>query len=371
MFTLRLAAELGKKHDVILYRFYKDVADQEVIKKHSQNFRLAWPEITFDKLWQKIDRALRLLKIDFSFRKIFVKRSLRQIIQENRIEVIHSNQFKVDYVTAQVRAQEAFVITLHGDYLTFDALKDSPRGILNFNKKLHYIASRKPAFAFISDPLLEFFKVQNITTPPFTKIYNGYFGSFSETIKPDHNSFTFGLVARGIKEKGWQIAIDAFLKLEQQFPQAKLLLVGDSDYLQELKIQYAKNDRIHFAGYTANPLDWIAKMNVGLLPSYYSSESLPTTVIEYLYCGIPVIASDVGEVRNMITTPAGLAGQIMTINQNDSDAEQLSLLMKGYITDQELHKTHQQRAKTAFQEFDMQQCARSYEQLYQAEVAKS
>lgn len=371
MFALRLASELGKTHDVILLRLYEDAADQALIANYPQTFNLAWPAVPLDKIWRKIDRALRLAGIDFSFRDLLVKRSLKKILQEHQTEVIHSNQLKVDYLTAQVRTTQGFVITLHGDYATFGNLKDSTRSILNFSDKLHLILLKKPAVAYISDAQLEFFKSKNITVPKLTKIYNGYFGTIPKTVKPDDTSFTFGMVARGIKEKGWQITIDAFLMMQRQFPHIKLLLVGDSDYLQALKTQYSGNDRIIFAGYSAQPLEWIAKMNVGLLPSYYSSESLPTSVIEYLYCGIPVVASDAGEIRNMISTPGGLAGQTLKINQNDSDAERLSLLMKNYLTDPELYLAHQQRANKAFEKFDMQQCVKTYEQVYQAEVIKS
>jgi L-malate glycosyltransferase len=364
LFVLRLASRLGKKHEVIFYRLYKDAVNQEMLNAYPKNFTLEWPEVPFDFFIQKTDRLLRLLRIDFSIRAQFVKHSIRKILRERKIEVVHSNQFKVDHILAQTISDQAFVITLHGDYKTFDNLQTS-RGALNFSNKLKSIMGKHPAFAFISDEQQQYMLAKNpAATLSLTKIYNGYYGEAHPQQKANAD-FTFGMVARGIKEKGWQIAIDAFLKVQQSFPQTKLILVGDSDYIKELKSIYGNNSRIEFAGYSSTPLEFIEIFDVGLLPSYYSSESLPTTVIEYLYCGVPVIASNVGEISKMIATPSGLSGQIMDIQENNSDADRLSLLMESYLKNPELYQRHQQLTKAAFEKFNMDRCVEAYEKLYQ------
>jgi L-malate glycosyltransferase len=281
MFALRLAAALSQNHEVVLLRFYKEAADQAWIDKYPASFTHAWPEIRFDKFWRRMDRVLRLLNIDFSFRERKVKRSLNNLIANFRPDVIHSNQIKVDYIMAQVKTSQAFVITLHGDYKTFDELKDPTRRILNFNSKLNLIESKKPAFAYLSETQREYLTLKGIGSNRLVKIYNGYFADAPQA-KKDNSVFTFGMIARGIPEKGWQIAIDAFITVHQQFPDTQLLLIGDSPYMQTLKTAYENEPAIRFVGQSSDPLHWISQMHVGLLPSYYSSESLPTSVIEYL-----------------------------------------------------------------------------------------
>src|SRR6185437_13149544 len=88
--------------------------------------------------------------------------------------------------------------------------------------------------------------------------------------------------------------------LQLNTEKAHLVLVGESTYLQTLKNNFAQHQTIHFIGESKNPLEWVNIFDVGLLPSTYASESLPTVVIEYLCCNKPVIASDAGEIVNMI-----------------------------------------------------------------------
>lgn len=368
MFVLRLASALSARHEVVLFRVYPEAVDQALVARHPGSFRHAWPEIPLDMLWRKLDRVIRLASIDFSFREAWAKRSLKRLINEVKPDVIHSNQVKVDHLMARVVHDEAFVITLHGDYKTFDELTVKSRRILNFNKKLRQIALKKPAFVYISETQRTYIESKNLGSVTLTKIYNGY---PKLDILPNTGAvFTFGMIARGVKEKGWQIAIDAFLNVHEQFPQTRLLLAGDSAYLQELRSTYASNPAIAFAGQVSDPMPWIAQLHVGLLPSYYPSESLPTSVMEYLLAGIPVIASNAGEIEHMIATPEGPAGKTFRIQQNGSDAETLAREMKKYLTDSQLYQQHCARAREAFKKFDMQTCVEGYEKLYRTELSK-
>ena len=368
MFVLRLASALSARHEVVLFRVYPEAIDQALVARHLGAFQHAWPDIPFDKLLRKIDRVFRLASIDFSFRELWTRRSLRRLINTFKPDVIHSNQIKVDYLMARVVQHEAFVVTLHGDYKTFDELKDDSRRILNFESKLKFITSKNPAFVYISRTQRVYIESKNLGATSLTKIYNGYPDLTVHSNKSD--VFTFGMIARGIKEKGWQIAIDAFLKVHEQFPQTQLLLAGDSEYMQELQSRYSSYPNIRFAGQVADPLAWISQLHVGLLPSYYSSESLPTSVIEYLLAGSPVLASNAGEIEQMISTPEGSAGKTFRIHQNNSDAEALAVEMKKYLADNHQYQQHCERAHAAFKKFDMQTCVEAYENLYRTELSK-
>jgi L-malate glycosyltransferase len=368
MFVLRLASALSARHEVVLFRIYPEAVNEVLVARHPGPFKHAWPKIPLDSLWRKVDRVIRLASLDFSFREWWVKRALRRLISTFKPDAIHSNQVKVDYVMAQVVQHEAFVITLHGDYKTFDELNDRPRRILNFNEKLKVIASKNPAFVYLADSQRKHLDSKNLfAVAKFNKIYNGYF-NVPPTSHHKGAFFTFGMIARGIREKGWQIAIDAFLQVHKQYPHARLMLAGDSAFMQELQSRYSAQPDIHFVGHVAEPLAWISQLHVGLLPSYYSSESLPTSVIEYLLAGIPVIASNAGEIANMINTTGGSAGKTITIAQNNKDADLLAQEMRQYLTDSDLYKKHCAFAKEAFKKFDMQTCVEAYENLYRSEL---
>ena len=205
------------------------------------------------------------------------------------------------------------------------------------------------------------------------KIYNGFDGQFSAE-KPTHTraalgipaeARVFGMVARGIPEKGWGHAVNSFLALEAAHPELHLVLVGESDYLTELRRQHP-HPRLHFTGFSRNPIDWVDIFDVGLLPTYFHAESLPNSIAEYLSCGKPVIASRIGEVPAMLASDAGLAGVLLEqANWQLTDPAQLTEAMRAYLTQPDLLEEHQQRAPLAFEKFRMKHCLAAYEELFQ------
>ena len=174
------------------------------------------------------------------------------------------------------------------------------------------------------------------------------------------------MVSRGIAEKGWQVAIDAFQQLNNN--KTHLVLTGSSDYITSLKEKYKAEKRIHFTGHADNPINWINIFDVGLLPSTYPSESLPTVIIEYLYCGIPVIASDAGEIVNMTGQGVYPAGIIVPIKNGKVDVGQFSHAMSSYIDNKELYNRHKENAASCYQMFDMNKCVKAYTQVYEQAI---
>ena len=128
-------------------------------------------------------------------------------------------------------------------------------------------------------------------------------------------------------------------------------------------------DGVTFAGFSPDPVEWIERFDVGLLPTEFPHESLPTVVMEYLFCGKPVIATDVGEIGEMLRAPGGgLAGTLLDFDDDQISTNQLAAAMQAYLDDPALRRRHAALAPAAFAKFDMGQCAAAYARLY-AEVA--
>jgi glycosyltransferase involved in cell wall biosynthesis len=170
------------------------------------------------------------------------------------------------------------------------------------------------------------------------------------------------MVSRGIREKGWEILIAAFQSLN--LPHSRLLLVGDGDYIRHAR-RAVRDERIVFAGNVHDPLSYITRFDVGCLPTSFSSESLPTVIIEYLCLGKPVIASDVGEIGTMLEarshSPAGLLIQLGSTEQMIEEMKRA--LFRVY------HETAQRRtwatnARNAALKFNMDDCAAAYLSIY-------
>ncbi|MBW7914596.1 MAG: glycosyltransferase family 4 protein, partial [Taibaiella sp.] len=376
-FILRLAQALKRQgHDARVFVFYNHLLNRELCKILAPEVEIVAANIPMARLLGKIDGLIFRLGIDYSIRSYFIRKSLKRLIQEQKTNIIHSHLLKVDKLCVDVAYPQHIPVvnTIHGDYLQF--FEKTNKGIhiplLNYLNKAKNNLEKLSAVVCISDKQVSFFdrEFAEQTKGKVSKIYNGYEGKITEErsalrkqLGIAEEDFVFGMVSRGIAEKGWEVAIEAFLQLKNSV--THLVLTGSGDYISSLKEKYASEKRIHFTGHADNPINWINIFDVGLLPSTYPSESLPTVIIEYLCCGIPVIASDAGEIVNMTGQQANPAGIIIPIKEGRVKAMPVSDAMSKYLTDKALYMEHKANAAYCYRMFDMEKCVDAYTKVYQ------
>jgi glycosyltransferase involved in cell wall biosynthesis len=379
-FILRLAQALTKQgHDVRVFVFYNHLLNRELCKLLAPDVEIVPAHIPAAGILGKIDGLFFRLGIDYSLRDISIRSTLKKLIKKQKTDIIHSHLLKVDKLCLDVAAAEHIPVvdTIHGDYLQF--FDKTKKGIaiplLNYLSKAKNNLGKLAAVVCISDKQVDFFNREfpKETSGKVSKIYNGYEGNITtlpadlkKQLEIPADDFVFGMVSRGIADKGWQVAIDAFLQLNNKH--THLVLTGSGDYITSLREKYKDEKHIHFTGHADNPINWINIFDVGLLPSTYPSESLPTVIIEYLYCGIPVVASDAGEIVNMTGQGMHPAGIIVPINDGKVDAGQFSHAMNSYIDNQELYSRHKENATRCYQMFDMNKCVNEYTQVYRQAI---
>jgi len=379
-FILRLAQALKRQgHDARVFVFYNHLLNRELCKILAPNVEIVAADIPLAGLLGKMDGLLFRLGIDYSFRSYFTQKSLKRLIQEQKTNIIHSHLLKVDNLCISVALPQHIPVvnTIHGDYLQFFEKTEKAVAIplLNYLHKAKDNLGKLSAVVCISDKQVSFFEREfpEQTKGKVSKIYNGYEGKITEErsvlrkrLGIAEDDFVFGMVSRGIAEKGWQVAIDAFLQLNNSA--THLVLTGSGDYISSLKEKYASEKRIHFTGHADNPINWINIFDVGLLPSTYPSESLPTVIIEYLYCGLPVIASDAGEIVNMTGQQDNPAGIIVPVKDSKVDATLVSTAMSKYLNDKDMYREHQSNAAICYRMFDMEKCVDAYTKVYQQAI---
>tara|TARA_B100000989_G_scaffold59489_2_gene40649 strand:- start:2129 stop:3232 length:1104 start_codon:yes stop_codon:yes gene_type:complete len=118
-------------------------------------------------------------------------------------------------------------------------------------------------------------------------------------------AYRFIFVGRIIKDKGFLELIHAFNKLQNDFPKAKLDIVGSIDSsnpssLTQSEVEkLCKNRNIILHGQQKNVREFLSRANYFVLPSY--REGLPRSILEAMAMEVPIIATNVPGCRELIT----------------------------------------------------------------------
>ncbi|MBY0118887.1 glycosyltransferase [Paenibacillus xylanexedens] len=262
-----------------------------------------------------------------------------------------------------------WVLSMHGCY---EALQQNPDWDHDFLNLVPMVLERANHIIHATDKNLKIFDQVRVTNRnKIKKVYYGY--DLQSIPKKDkailgikQNEFVFGLVSRAIKEKGWEESIQAIIKLNKENnSKSHLILVGESEYSKKLKGKYKDYDYIHFIMDLKEPSEWIGWVkvfDVALLPTYFISESLPNSVIEYLAYGKPVISTDIGEIRYMIRSldENKSAGIILELSQGVVNVDDIVNAMKTMTNETDKFLEYKENTSVLFKQFTMHNFASSY-----------
>jgi glycosyltransferase involved in cell wall biosynthesis len=115
------------------------------------------------------------------------------------------------------------------------------------------------------------------------------------------DAIVIGCVARLDPIKDHESLITAFADVRRDEPRAVLVLIGDGPYRAALE-QHARSagvaDSVRFAGWRSNAVNLHQWFDVSALASI--AEGFPNAVIEAMAAGVPVVATNVGAVRDAV-----------------------------------------------------------------------
>ncbi|MFI4940876.1 MAG: glycosyltransferase family 4 protein [Burkholderiales bacterium] len=98
--------------------------------------------------------------------------------------------------------------------------------------------------------------------------------------------------------KGQSVLIEAFHAVLADYPEARLLLVGEGPDRACFESLAKGDKRIVFAGFQREVGSWIAAMDIFCFPS--REEGLGSSVLDAMALGVPVVASAVGGLPELI-----------------------------------------------------------------------
>jgi glycosyltransferase involved in cell wall biosynthesis len=200
------------------------------------------------------------------------------------------------------------------------------------------------------------------------KVYLGYDPHKVVMTRSDlgwpEDAFVITMMARGIPEKGWEQALDAFVLLRERGVNAQLNLIHtDSAHMEELRSRCARQSDVRFMGFVSDPSALLANSDCTILPSHFP-ESLPYAITESLAYGTPVFATPIAEIPQMLETSHGMAGGIIPLKEGKADPQILAEQLLRAATDHEHLRQMRTLAGQAFKKFSMEHCGDRYRHVF-------
>jgi GalNAc-alpha-(1->4)-GalNAc-alpha-(1->3)-diNAcBac-PP-undecaprenol alpha-1,4-N-acetyl-D-galactosaminyltransferase len=137
-------------------------------------------------------------------------------------------------------------------------------------------------------------------------------------------------------QKGFDLLLRAFDRLQAQYPDWQLTILGEGPMrseLEDLRSQLQLTDRVHFPGLVTNVQEYLRQADLFVMPSRF--EGFPMALCEAMACGLPVLAADcLSGPRDIVEN--GVNGILVETENVDALAAGLADLMSNPAKRQQL-----------------------------------
>jgi glycosyltransferase involved in cell wall biosynthesis/SAM-dependent methyltransferase len=299
--------------------------------------------------------------------------TIKGLFEEFGIEVVNSHHWIIQNYTATVAdvfaGLKAHVASLHG------MLEHGNEGTVTADN-LRLADGSVSTWVYTTEknvrPFIEL-GLYDARSPRFVKLPNGMEPPVIEPLPrvalgiPD-DAFVLCCVSRAIPDKGWAEAIEAVARARSMAGMdIRLLLVGNGPVYDE----YCRSGTPPFVsllGFHHDSVGCYAAADMGLMLTKFKSESFPLTIIDSLFAGKPFIATDVGEIRAMLTTDHGLAGEVIELVDWEVPVERAAEAIARHASRPELLENARERAAEAVIKFRIDRVAAAYVDLFERDV---
>lgn len=164
-------------------------------------------------------------------------------------------------------------------------------------------------------------------------------------------------IGRFSEQKNHYGLIRAFDKFHSKHGNSELWLIGDGETKKETEeyvFEHRLSSCVNFVGISDNVFPYLAACDIFALPSLY--EGVPMTLIEAMGSGLPIVASPVGGVCDMLSGSSSLLVR--------PNVDEIADAFEAYCSDEELRKRHGHEALKLSVAFSAEQMARNYSEVY-------
>lgn len=289
---------------------------------------------------------------------------VRHFVSSIGVTIVHSHIASIEKLLLdEGKVDLPYMSTLHGSYEAMEIPKRSVASWAGKIDRFGYLTERNlEAFSGIMVPQEKFCKLRNampIDPRPYRR-------TRAEMHIPEA-AVVFTLVARGAAGKGWHEAVKAFLALKARRPAVSmaLLAAGDGPLTTSARELAGTDPDIHFLGFEDTVHGIYRLTDVALVPTRYPGESYPLCLIQAMQVGVPAIATDTGEIANMIHRDGQQAG--LTIPYLDDDEAFVAAVVDAMdqMLDQELRTRLAKGASVLGEGYAIDRVAGTYLAMYQ------
>lgn len=324
--------EMGDDVEVIsLYNYKSDITDN--LEKHGIRVHYLDKKKGMDlSMFPKLYKAFKQIKPD----------------------VVHTHRHVLQYTApiAYLLGISCNVHTIHNIANKERSIKKLQKFLFKRNKVIPIAISDK-----IKKSICDFYNVQKECVP---LIYNGI--DIKKCVKKEKysidDSFRIIHVGRFNEQKNHMGILDAFKIFLDRYSNAELFFYGEGDMFEAAK-EYAKklciDKNVHFMG-VSNEISKVLHMyDLFILPSFY--EGMPISVIEAMAAGMPIVATNVGGIPDMIDD--GETGIMCEICSDD-----IAKAIERAYSDGKLREKIGKNASVAVRKFDVREMASKYRKVY-------
>jgi glycosyltransferase involved in cell wall biosynthesis len=259
-----------------------------------------------------ITRRPRWLPLNILFTLVLFRRK-KEICQLADVIHVHRMETALPFIS---RKSRPVLLTVHGSSKFHAVTQTGPLRwrIVKFVYDIveGLVLSRVDRVILVSQDAREYYSIRHpdlrhkfAVIPNF--IENSAFRRIERTPARAMRGFTesdivIAYAGRLVREKRVDLLIDAFAKLLAERPSAHLFIAGEGPDEARLRDQVTRQNlgHVHFLGLL--PRHEVHQLLAGadslVLPSRF--EGFPMVVLEALACGVPVVAADVGGVREIL-----------------------------------------------------------------------
>ncbi len=281
---------------------------------------------------------------------------LKRLFIDEKPDVVHTHLYAAKYCfpTAKLAGVGRIVHTIHNV-----AEKESRRNarILNGFYFRHCGVVPVSLSKLVQDTVVKEYRLDNAKTPV---VYNGVnlLKCRVKTEYSTHGVFKILHIGRFFEQKNHAGLIEAFEIFHKKYPNSELRLIGNGELLDTIKILVDSkklSDAVKFLGQQSEVFDYLYEADIFTLPSNF--EGMPMTLIEAMGTGLPIVATAVGGVPDMLDENSALLV--------DVNIEQIAGAFERYYLDEQLRQTHGKKVYEKKEHFSAAKMAQDYYKLYQ------